>query len=260
MPDALDGRRLLVVGASAGIGAAVVRRAAVRGAAVAAAARRAEVLDGVVDGLPGAVAVPLDVRDEAAVADGVAAAVDRLGGLDAVVCTAATSPLVDVGSATAADWHDVLATNVVGPALVIAAAAAHLQASDGRVVVLSSKAVRRPFPGLGVYATSKVALDGLLAAVRVELPWLRVTRVVVGNTHGTDFSTSWDPEAFAAALSAWADQGVLGSAHTMAPEQVADVLLDVLASPVHVDDVAVVEDPVPAPSPSAGADRASGRG
>ena len=257
MPDPLEERRLLVVGASSGIGASLVRRAAGRGARVAAAARRVDALAEVVGSADGGVGsgavVPMDVRDEGSVARGVAAAADALGGLDAVVYTAAVSPLVGVPAATAGDWHEVLATNVVGCALVIAAAAPHLRASDGRVVVLSSKAVRRPFPGLGVYATSKVALDGLLGAVRVELPWLRVTRVVVGNTHGTDFSTSWDPEAFGAALSRWADEGVLGSAHTMAPDEVADVLLDVLASPVHVDDLAVVEDPVP-PGPTPGPD------
>lgn len=253
MLERLEGRRVLVVGASSGIGAAVVRRGADRGAVVAAAGRRTDALAEVVAGRDGAHAVPLDVRDEGSVAAGVAAAVEVLGGLDAVVYAAAVSPLVGLADATDADWHDVLDTNVVGCARIAVACAPHLVDAAGRLVVLSSKAVRQPFADLGLYSTSKAALDGLLRCLPGELPGLRVTRVVVGNTHDTDFAASWDPDRLTASLQRWIDQGVLGSTHTMAPADVADAILAVLASPVHIDDIAVLEDPPGAGDPVGGA-------
>ena len=137
-------------------------------------------------------------------------------------------------------------TNVVGCALVAAMAAPHLVPAGGRMVVLSSKAVRQPFSDLGVYATSKFALDGLIRCLPIDLPGLLVSRVVVGNTHGTDFATSWDPERAGTAFEQWIEQGVLGSGRTMDPGDVADAVLTVLASPVHIDDLAVLEHPFPA--------------
>lgn len=238
MPDDLLGRRILVVGASSGIGAALVRAAADRGASVAAAARRADRL--------AEHAIPLDVRDEASVRAGIAAAVDALGGLDAVVYAAAVSPLVGIADATADDWRAVMETNVIGCGLVAAAAAPHLVPVGGRLVVLSSKAVRQPFAELGVYATSKFALDGLIRCLPIDLPGLLVSRVVVGNTHGTDFASSWDAERAGRAFERWIDQGVLGSGRTMDPDDVATAVLTVLASPVHIDDLAVLEHPLAA--------------
>lgn len=238
-----------MVGASAGIGAAVVRAAADAGIDVVAAARRADRLDELA-AETGAHAVPMDVRDERSVGDGVARAVDALGGLTAVVYTAGVSPLVGIGDATIDDWRAVMETNVVGCGLVAAAAAPHLVPVEGRMVVLSSKAVRQPFPDLGVYATSKFALDGLIRCLPIDLPGLIVSRVVVGNTHGTDFAASWDDERLGPAITRWAEAGVLGSGRTMRPADVAAAVLTVLTSPTHIDDISVLEHPVPAESPT----------
>ncbi len=243
VPGPLAGLRILVVGASSGIGAAVARRGAEQDAHVVVAARRGDALAKLAGPHDHVHPMGLDVRDQASVRAGVQAAVDALGGLDAVVYTAGTSPLVPMADATAEDWRDVLDTNVVGCAHVAMAAAPHLLASEGRLVVLSSKAVRQPFADLGLYSTSKVALDGLLRCLPVEVPGLRVSRVVVGNTHDTDFATGWDPQRFGASLERWAAQGVLGSTRTMAPDEVADAILMVVASPVHIDDIAVLEHP-----------------
>lgn len=241
---------MLVVGASSGIGAAVVRAARAAGGAVAAAGRRADRLDELA-AATGAYAVPMDVRDEASVRDGVTRAVETLGGLDAVVYTAGVSPLVGIGDATADDWRAVMETNVMGCGLVAAAVAPHLVPVGGRLLVLSSKAVRQPFPDLGVYATSKFALDGLIRCLPLDLPGLVVSRVVVGNTRDTDFAASWDDERLGPAITRWAEAGVLGSGRTMPPEDVAAAVMTVLRSPVHIDDIAVLEHPV-APDGAAG--------
>lgn len=241
MAEATQGRRMLVVGASAGIGAAVGRLAAEGGWHVVLSARRQERLDALAAPLPTAHAVAGDVRDEAAVRRIVDEAVRLLGGLDAVVYATGVSPLLPLHEATQADWRAVFDTNVIGAALVSTAAAAHLLESDGRLVVLSSKAVRRPFPDLTLYSTSKMALDGLIRCLPGEFPGLRVTRVVVGNTAGTEFASSWDAAALEAAIGRWSASGVLGSVSPIQPEDVARTILHTLDSPAHVDDVAVLD-------------------
>ena len=100
----LDGYRILVVGASTGIGRAVGIQAAQSGAAVAFAARRTELLEEAVDAAGGSsFAVACDVRREEQCARAVEEAVERFGGLDAVVYAAGKSPLVRFADADADD-------------------------------------------------------------------------------------------------------------------------------------------------------------
>ncbi len=241
----MDGKRILVVGASSGVGAAVARLADEQGARVAISARRAATLDQMVTASRSMVAVPGDVRNEGAARSIVGDACDALGGLDAVVYAVGVSALQPLASATAAQWRDVLDTNLVGAAIVSAAAAPHLLQSDGRLILLSSKSVRRPFPDLTLYATSKFAVDGLIRCLPGEFPGLRVSRVVVGNTEGTDFTASWDTEALGEALVRWEAAGVLsdGAMATMQPEDVAASICHVITSPAHIDEIAVIDHP-----------------
>jgi NADP-dependent 3-hydroxy acid dehydrogenase YdfG len=238
----LGGRRLLIVGASAGIGQAVAEMAVENGARVAVAARRAERLADLVATLgEAAVAVPGDVTVEADCRAIVERGVEALGGLDALVYVTGVSPLKPIAEAGAQDWHQVLATNVVGAALVAAAATPHLLESRGKALFVSSKSTRAPFPGLGLYSTSKVALDALIRCLRAEHPDLDVTRVVVGNTVGTEFASAWDPEIMGRMLEQWAASGVLGSAGMMHPRQVAQAILAVVAARAYIDDIAVID-------------------
>ena len=232
----LDGLRLLVVGASAGIGRAVATQAAAGGASVVAAARRGDRLAEL-----DAHQVVGDVTVDADCDRIVAEAVAHLGALDAVVYTVGASPLMPLADATSADWQSVFATNVIGAAQVITAAAPQLLATDGRAVVLSSKAATDPFPHLSLYSTSKVALDGLLRCLRKEFPGLRVTRVVVGNTSGTEFAEGWDPEQLAASITHWAEIGVLGTGGLMHVDQVAESVIFALGSAAYLPELAVID-------------------
>lgn len=252
MGDAMDnessgdmhGKRVLVVGASSGIGAAVARGAARRGARVAVCGRRVERLEELSAVDPAIFALCGDVRDEASIRSVVARAAEAFGGLDAVVYAVGVSPLKSLAEATQDDWRAVLDSNLIGAALVSAASAPHLIASGGRLLLLSSKSVRRPFPDLSLYATSKIALDGLIRCLPGEFPGLRVCRIVVGNTLGTEFATGWNEADLSAAVERWAASGVLGESDgggLMEPEHVADTILHVLVSPAHLDDVAVLD-------------------
>jgi NAD(P)-dependent dehydrogenase (short-subunit alcohol dehydrogenase family) len=238
----LEGHRILVVGASSGIGRAVGLGAAAAGADVAFAARRIDRLEAAVAQAGGrSVAIGCDVRDDEQCAQAVAQAVERFGGLDAVVYGTGTSPLTRSHDATGDLWRMVLETNVVGAAQVARAALPHLETSAGRLVFLGSSSVGRPYPGLVPYTTTKAALHEMARGLRGEYPWLRVTTFVVGPTM-SEFADQWDPDLTMEMFGRWAVEGYpAGAAVTV--EHMADQVLLVLASGARIDEILVMPDP-----------------
>lgn len=224
-------QRLLVVGASSGIGRATVEAAARAGWQVAAAARRETLLDELAEET-GATPVVADVTNEGACPTLVEKAVEALGGLDALVYGAGVVPLRDLDQADTTTWLDALTTNVVGASLVTAAALGHLE-PDGQVVYLSSASVDHPFPGLVPYAASKAALEALGRGWSIEHPDVRFTVVKVGPTL-TGMADGWDPDDAARHFERWYAEGYLDQ---QAPAQEASVVADAIA--------ALLDDPEP---------------
>jgi NAD(P)-dependent dehydrogenase (short-subunit alcohol dehydrogenase family) len=240
-PPELRGMRILVVGASSGIGRAFGLRASRAGARVAFAARRLPELERAVVAAEGeALAVRCDVCDAQACSDAVRATVDAFGGIDALLYAAGMSPLGMLEEATADEWRRVLDTNVMGASFVTAAALPALRESRGRALYISSYSVRQPLPGLGLYRVSKLALDGLVECWRMEHPDVDFTRVVVGNTAGTGFADHWDPQRLKQALQVWVARSLFPAATMMSLHDLADSLLAILAAPGYVDDVAIM--------------------
>jgi len=256
----LTGQRILIVGASSGIGRALGIAASAAGARVALAARRAERLRSVVEETGGrGVAFPCDVRRPEDCRRVVEEAVAALGGLDAVVYGAGVSPLSHVHDAGAELWHTVVETNLIGAALVTQAALPHLFTSRGRLVLLGSSSVGRPFPGLVAYASTKAAVHEFARGLRNEYPFLRVSTVVVGPTV-TEFADEWDPQLAVKVHNRWVTEGYLLSG-AMAPEVMADQIVTVLASPARIDEMHVmpdVEPPTDLTAPDGTRDQTSG--
>jgi len=204
------------------VGRAVGDRASAMGNDVVSAARRKH-------SPAGGHAVRLDVRDEASVARGVAAAVEVLGGLDAVVYTAGTAHLGRIVDHDVDRWRDVLETNVVGVALVAAAVAPHLAHERGVLLVLSSTIDERERWGLETYGVSKAALNRLVVGLRGEHPDVRFVRATIGNTAGTEFGGNFtDGDLLREAMARW----VVSGQHTKAQmplDGVADVIVGLLA-------------------------------
>lgn len=240
MTNTLDGKRILVVGASAGIGRATGLAAAADGARVAFTARRSEILDEIVGDLDGCVAVPCDVADPHAAMAGVDAAAEALGGLDAVIYVAGIFPIGLVENTEPEEWQRVFDVNFFGAAAVTRAAAPHLQKSTGRLVFISSNAPERPWPGMVVYAASKAALDSLVAGWNHEHPDIGATRVVVGPTF-TDTELGWDMDLTISLHAKWAEGGYLGeNPQIQQPEDVAEAVCNVLRSNTRITDIRVV--------------------
>ncbi len=204
----LKGRRVLVVGASAGIGAAFARSAAAAGADVCVSARRLDRLQELCEELGSGHAIAADVTDAAACAALVHTAVERLGGLDLVLYSAGTAVLAPLGRADAEAWRSSYEVNVVGPALVAQAAVGHLS-DEGLIAFLSSESVHEFRWGLGTYAASKAALNTAIQYWRNEHPDRRFSRVIIGATMPTDFGNNFtDPELLTEALERWSSSGI----------------------------------------------------
>jgi len=204
----LQDKRILVVGASSGIGRAVAVQSAQAGAHVVLAARRLDRLQEAAQAAgPTAHALACDVREAPNCAAVVDQAVELLGGLDILVYATAVDPLVRLIDADATVWQAVLSTNVIGAALVCRAAIPHLRAARGRAVFISASSVGRPLPGMGPYETSKAALDEMVRAWHGEHPEVGFSNVAVGQTLGTEVWTTWDPALMQELTTVWAERG-----------------------------------------------------
>lgn len=246
MRGSIEGKRVLVVGASSGIGWAIGVALGKAGARPALVGRRKDrIEDAAAEAGSGALAVAADVRDEDACAAAVEAAVTAFGGLDALVYCAAVSPLVLLKDASAEMWDDVVTTNVVGAALVTKAALPHLSDARGRAIYLSSESVlsKDPWPGLGPYVVSKAALDKLVDGLRAEHPEIAFTRFVVGacggaEGHFSEFASSWDQELLGELYNQWVQSGRLK--HNLVDiEDLTDQILGILASGADLETIIV---------------------
>jgi NAD(P)-dependent dehydrogenase (short-subunit alcohol dehydrogenase family) len=211
--------RTVVVGASSGLGRCIAVGLAQRGSQVAMMARRRERLEAAVaEAGPGSFAVECDVTDAQSVSAAIEKAAADLGGIEALVYTPAIGPLARLADVDVETWRQVFDTNVIGAALVTAAALPHLAASGaGTAVYLSSVSASEtpPWPGLGAYAVSKAALDKLVEAWRMEHPEVAFTRCVVGDCAGgqgdsaTGFANEWDWDLAAELHPIWTARGMI---------------------------------------------------
>ena len=249
-PGALAGRRVVVVGASAGIGRAFAQRAIAGGAAVAVVGRRADRLEELADDAPSAVVVAGDVRAPGDCSRIVAEATAALGEIELLLYCAGSSPLRPLADTTDDDWAMVFETHVLGVHRIVHDALGHMP-RHGIVAVLSSETVGRPRYGLGAYGASKAALDQLLHTLRVEHPRTRFTTVTVGPTFPTEFGDGFDPEVLGRAMSEWARHGLM-TEEMMDPGEVAEVLVGVFATALHNPSVGVEHLVVRPPSPVTG--------
>jgi NAD(P)-dependent dehydrogenase (short-subunit alcohol dehydrogenase family) len=237
----LSGQRVLVVGASSGLGREIARQAEAAGARVAWAARRRDRLEAAIAASAGrSLAITCDVTRPGDCTRVVAETVDAFGGLDALVYTAAVSSLALLEEASAEEWNRTLQTNLVGAALVARAAVPHLRASRGRAVFLSSYAVRSCMIGMSLYRVSKLALDGLIQCLRDEHRDVDFIRAMIGNTAGTEFGVGWDPERIARIMAIWRERNVFPINTTMPLDVCAEAVVSVLAVRGYVDDFAVM--------------------
>jgi len=250
--------RTVVVGASSGLGRCIGVGLAQRGDQVALLARRRERIEAAAkEAGPGAIALECDVTDEASCRSAISDAADALGGIDNLVYTPGVGPLVRMVDTDAETWRRVFDTNVIGAALVTAAAVPHLTASAGTAVYLSSPAgtFGPPWPGLGAYGVSKAALERLVETWRAEHPDIGFTCLIAGECIGgegdgqTGFNIGWDRELARQAHPLWTSRGCMPG-KLMPVEDLVEVVHTILRTDAATSMPVVVARGAPASPPA----------
>jgi serine 3-dehydrogenase len=233
----LIGKRVLVTGASAGIGEACARAFAAQGAHVVLAARRLDRIQDLAKELAhehgvDARAFRLDVTDKAEVAGLVKDMEDQDLQLDILVNNAGQGKgFVKIHEGDVDDWDATIDTNVKGLLYMTRAVLPQMVARDaGHVINIGSIAGRWTYPKAAVYSASKFAVGALTEAINMDLldTQVRVSSVDPGLTE-TEFSEVRFKGDTERAKKAYA------GTTTLTPADVADAVTYVANAPPHVN-------------------------
>lgn len=205
----IEGKVILITGASSGIGAATARAAAAAGARVVLIARREDRLAALAEEIgEAALAIRADVTDAARVRDAVAAAVEAFGGIDVVVNNAGQAMIGTIENIDIEDYRAIVDLNLVAPLIVMQETIPVLRSRPGSSIInVSSGVTLMAMPGSSTYSSSKAGLNQLSAVARNELqpdgitvstifPFITATELnesMRGEAAPSDAESGWNP-------------------------------------------------------------------
>jgi short-subunit dehydrogenase len=215
------GTRALVTGTSRGIGRALAERLAARGVTVGLVARSTREVEALADALPGEHVVlgGVDVGDAAAIAG----AVEEFGRADLIVANAGVAHYEPFAEQAPEHFEEMTRVNWLGTLYTVhAALPGLLRQGSGHVVVVSSGAGLRAFPGASVYGATKAAQRVWADALRHELGG---TGVSLTTVHPGEIDTSLH-DRYRGRMPEWAKTSRRAPAHRMADRIVRGVERD----------------------------------
>jgi NADP-dependent 3-hydroxy acid dehydrogenase YdfG len=198
----IEGKVVVITGASSGLGEATARLLSAQGASVVLGARRIDRLRVLADELSRrggkALAVPTDVIQCDQVKRLVDAAVQTYGRIDVMINNAGLMPQALLERLKIDEWNQMIDVNIKGVLYGIAAALPHMkQQKAGHFINVSSVAGHRVGPGFAVYAATKYAVRALSEGLRQEVkPYNIRTTVISPGAVATELpNTVTDPQA-----------------------------------------------------------------
>ena len=167
-------RVVFITGASSGIGRALAVELGRRGATLGLLARSAETLGEIADEIKaaggGALALPADVQDAAAVRAAADQVREKFGRIDVLVANAGIVPTTHALDLRPDDVADVMSVNVVGAVSSVTAVLPEMvKQGTGQLVAISSLAAYRGLPKSAAYCASKAALSAFFESLRIDL-------------------------------------------------------------------------------------------
>jgi NAD(P)-dependent dehydrogenase (short-subunit alcohol dehydrogenase family) len=193
-----EGKSVVIVGGSRGLGLILARKLAAEGARLTLIARDEDELDrariDLEDRGASVFTVTCDIRDRAAVDAAIAQIATKRGGIDVLINDAGIIQVGPVDNMTVEDFEAAMATHFWGPLHTTLAALPYLrQSGSGRIVNISSIGGKVAVPHLLPYSASKFALTGLSEGLRAELmrDGIRVTTVCPGLMRTGSSYNAW---------------------------------------------------------------------
>jgi NADP-dependent 3-hydroxy acid dehydrogenase YdfG len=182
MTEGINGKVVVITGASSGLGEAAARRLAQNGAKLVLGARRLDRLQALAKELSlGAdAAVQTDVTSYAEVTRLVDRAVQSHGRIDVIINNAGLMPLSPLERLKIADWDRMIDVNIKGVLYGIAAALPHMKAQrSGHIINVSSVAGHKVRPGSTVYSATKTAVRVISEGLRQEVKPYNVQTTII---------------------------------------------------------------------------------
>lgn len=201
MNNNIQGKVVVITGASSGLGEATARLLSAKGASVVLGARRIERLQSLAGDLTRgggkALALATDVTHYDQVKKLVDAAVRQFGRIDVIINNAGLMPQSLLERLKIDEWDRMIEVNIKGVLYGIAAALPHMkQQKSGHIINVSSVAGHKVRPGATVYAATKFAVRALSEGLRQEVkPYNIRTTVISPGAVDTELPNSVsDPE------------------------------------------------------------------
>jgi NADP-dependent 3-hydroxy acid dehydrogenase YdfG len=184
MTEGIQGKVVVITGASSGLGEATARLLSAQGATVTLGARRADRLKALANEISDnggkALAIATDVTSRDQVKTLVEQAVERFGRIDVMINNAGLMPQAPLERLKVDEWGHMIEVNIKGVLYGIAAALPHMQRQKaGHFINVSSVAGHRIGPGFAVYAATKHAVRALSEGLRQEVKPYNIRTTVI---------------------------------------------------------------------------------
>jgi 3-oxoacyl-[acyl-carrier protein] reductase len=177
----LKDKRILVAGASRGLGAGIARAVAAEGARVAVVARESDELAKVAAETHG-VAVAADLTTSDGPGDAAARVIETLGGLDGLVVNSGGPPTGTFEQLDEETWRRAIDGTLLSAIRLIRAALPALgQGHDPAIVIVLSSSIREPVPGIVTSNVLRPGLNGLIKTLVGEIAPIRINGIAPGR-------------------------------------------------------------------------------